>query len=125
MTLSDFAELELIDHILGTGAAYTQPTNVYVKLHLGAPGEDCTANPAVETTRVIATFNAAAAGVADNDAIIEWTNVSTTETYSHFSIWDNLTAGNALMWGALTSSLAVTSGDDARFAVGQLTVTAD
>lgn len=124
MTLSNYAEDKLNDHVLGT-TSYTMPTGVYVQLHVGAPGETCTSNVAGETTRKAATFNASSAGVATNDAVIEWTNVSTTETYSHFSLWDAVTAGNALMWGALTSSLGVTAGDDARFAIGQLSVTAD
>ena len=50
--MTNFLELEVLDHVLGT-AAYTAPTNVYVKLHIGAPGEDATGNPAAETTRKV------------------------------------------------------------------------
>ena len=120
---SDYAENKILDHIVGT-TSWTMPTNTYVKMHLGAAGEAGTANPAAETTRVVTSFGAAASGTCSNDAEIAWTSVSTTETWTHFSIWDNLTAGNCLIVGALTASVALTAGDDAKFAVGALTVTA-
>ena len=121
--LSNYAENELLDHVLGT-AAYTAPTNIYVKLHLGDPGEDGTANPAVNTTRVsTGAMSVAVAGSSDNDAAISWTNVSTTETYSHISIWDDLTAGNCLFVGALSSNAVMTAGDDFEIPAGSLTIT--
>ena len=121
--MSNYLENELLDHALGTGS-FTAPTNVYVKLHTGDPGEDGTANAATETTRVITgAFSAASGGTTDNDAAITWSSVSTTETYSHISIWDNLTAGNCLFVGALDSSVAVTAGDDFEIAAGDLDIT--
>jgi hypothetical protein len=123
MSFSNFLEQELLDHVFA-GAAYTPPTNIYAKLHLGDPGEDGTANPAAETTRVEVTFAAGTNPIANNAEVL-WENVSTTETYSHFSLWDNSTAGNPLGYGALTASKAVTAGEDARFAVGALTVSLD
>ena len=89
---SDYLENEILDHILGTGS-WTSPTNVYVKLHIGAPGEAGTTNAAGETTRKLVTFAAASAGTASSNSACTWTSVSTTETYSHWSLWDNLTAG--------------------------------
>jgi len=121
--MSDYLENELLDHALGTGS-FTAPTNVYVKLHTGDPGEAGTANAATETTRVVTgAFSAAASGTTDNDAAITWSSVSTTETYSHISIWDASTAGNCLFVGALTSSVAVTAGDDFEIAAGDLDIT--
>ena len=111
MSATDTIENELIDHILGTGA-YTAPSNVYVKLHLGDPGEAGTANPAAETTRTVATFSAASGGSADLSATVSWTSVSNSETYSHWSLWDASTAGTALLYGALDSTVAVTAGDN-------------
>lgn len=121
-SLTDPIELELLDHVLGTGA-YTSPTNVYVKLHIGDPGEAGSANPAANTLRKIAAFNAAAAGQATLNGTLSWTSVSNTETYSHWSLWDNLTAGAALLKGALDSSVAVTAGDN--FDLTALTISAD
>jgi hypothetical protein len=117
-----FAANELLDHIMGIGS-YTAPTALYVKLHIGDPGANATANPAGETTRVAAgTWAAAASGASSNNAAISWTSVSTSETYSHISLWDALTGGNPLLKGALTTSKAITAGQDAEFAIGELDV---
>jgi hypothetical protein len=117
---TNFAENEIADWI-GANGAPSAVTNVFIKLHIGAPGEDATGNPAGETTRQEATFGAAASGVVSLSATVSWTNVSTTETYSHFSLWDASSAGNPLVVGALDSPVAVTAADD--FDLTALTVT--
>lgn len=122
MSISNYAELEILDHLTGT-ASWTAPAAVYVKLHTGVPGEDCTGNAATEATRKAATFSAASSGAITSNATIEWTNVSTTETYSHWSLWDAATAGNPLWYGALSSSAAVTAGDTFQITQLQLTLT--
>jgi hypothetical protein len=123
MSLSNYLELELLDHI--RGSAYTVPSSLNVKLHLGDPGEDGTANAAAETTRKVVTFSAAASGSMSGSGspVAEWTNVSNTETYTHFSVWDNITAGNCLGAGSLSASAAVTAGDT--FQLTSLTWTLD
>lgn len=108
---SNYAENEIADW-LGANGAPGSVSNVYVKLHTGAPGEDGTANAATETTRKEATFDAASGGTVSLSATVSWTNVSATETYSHISLWDASTAGNCLAVGALDSSVSVTSGDN-------------
>ena len=122
MSISNYAELEILDHLTGT-AAWTAPSGVYVKLHTGDPGEAGTSNAATETTRKVVTFSAASSGAITSSATVEWTNVSTTETYSHWSLWDASTAGNCLWTGALSSSAAVTAGDT--FQITQLQLTLD
>jgi hypothetical protein len=109
----------------GNGTNYTAPAAVYVKLHTGDPGEDGTGNAAGETTRQAVTFAAPAnpGGTMASNAAVSWTNVSTSETYSHASLWDHVSAGNCLWTGALTVSKAVTAGDNATFASGAITVT--
>lgn len=123
MSLSNYLENELLDHIAGT--TFTAPAGTWVKLHLGDPGEDCTANVAVEATRKSVTWGTASGGSmsATGSPVAEWTSVSTTETYSHFSIWDASTAGNPLGSGALSGSAAVTAGDT--FQLTSLTWTLD
>jgi len=121
--LTNYAEDALNDHILGT-TALTVPTNTYVKMHLGDPGEDATGNPAAETTRKILSWAASSGGAASTDTTVSWSGLAATETWTHFSIWDALTAGNPLMYGALDSSVGVTSGGAAQIASGNLTSTA-
>lgn len=117
---SNYAENEIADY-LGANGAPGAVTNVYIKLHTGAPGDDGTANAATETTRQEATFDAASGGAVALTSTVSWTNVSTTETISHISAWDNSTAGNCLFVGALSSSVALTAGDN--FNLTALTVT--
>ena len=124
MTASNFAELEILDWLGGNGAPSTV-TNVFVKMHIGDPGEDCTANPAGHTTRAAASFGVASAGSIANDALVSFTSVSTAETWTHWSTWDASTAGNPLMYGALTVSKTMAIGDNAEFAIGALTHTAN
>lgn len=120
MTISNYGELEILDHLTGR-LAWTAPTAVYVKLHLADPTDTGTISPAVNTTRVVATWGVAAAGSITTNATITWNNVSTTETYSHWSLWDNLTVGNCLWTGALATPISVTAGDT--FEITSLTLT--
>ena len=122
MSISNYAELKILDHTTGT-TSWTMPSGVYVKLHTGDPGEAGTSNAATEATRKVITFSAASSGSIASAATIEWTNVSTTETYSHWSLWDASTSGNCLWTGALSSSAAVTAGDT--FQITSLTLTLD
>ncbi len=97
----------------------------YVKLHIGAPGAAGTANAAGNTSRQALT-GAASAGTpreftSVNDLI--WLSVSTTETYTDVSVWDDPTAGNCLGVGSLTSSKAVTAGDTFTIPTGSYTFT--
>ena len=122
MSISNYAELKILDHLTGK-AAWTAPTTVYIKLHTGDPGEDGTSSAATNTSRQSAAWNSAATGSIATSATITWTNVSTTETYSHWSAWDNSTAGNCLWTGALSSSASVTAGDT--FQITSLTLSLD
>jgi len=120
MSISNYAELALLNTLRNTSFAVTA---VYLKLHTGDPGEAGTSNAATEATRKVVSFSAASSGSMTSSATVEWTNVSTTETYSHWSLWDASTAGNCLWSGALASSAAVTAGDT--FQITSLTLTLD
>ena len=122
MSISNYAELKLLDHVTGT-TSFTAPSGCYLQLHTGDPGEDGTANAATETTRQTVSFSAASSGSIASSAAVTWTNVSTTETYSHWSMHDASTSGNCLWYGALSSSASVTAGDT--FQITSLTLTLD
>lgn len=120
MTISNYAENKLLDTLRNQSFSVT---TAYVKLHLGDPGEDGTSNAAAETTRKACSWNAASSGSMSTSATLEWTNVAATETYTHWSLWDNSTAGNCLWSGSLSASAAVTAGDT--FQITSLTLTLD
>jgi hypothetical protein len=123
MTISNYAELKILDAVFNA-VAFSVATP-YVKLHTADPGEDGLLGAAGETTRKALSTGAAAAGQAVSDALLQWTNVSTTETYSHVSVWDAAAAGNCIWSGPLTVPKAVTAGDTFEIPVGQLTASLD
>lgn len=123
MSISNYGEGALLDSFFNNTSAAKAAR--YVKLHTGDPGEDGTANAAGETTRKSVTGAASSGGVFTSVNDLAWTSVSTTETYTHISIWDASTAGNCLWTGALTASKAVNAGDNFTIPTGSLTVSLD
>lgn len=83
-------------------------TNAWVKLHTADPGAaGATAAAAGDTTRKQATMAAAASGSkAMTGTAGPWTNVSTTETLSHISLWSLVSAGTFQGSAALSASQA-------------------
>ena len=102
---------------------YTAPTAVWIQLHTASPGSAGTTSIAGNTTRKQSTFGSSAAGGSiSNTVSIDWTSVSTSETYTHYSAWDASTSGNFLFSGAVTAN-AVTAGDNFSIAIGGLVAT--
>lgn len=91
----------------------------YVKLHVGDPGAAGTANPATETTRKPISFAVASAGAIASDADISWTNISGSQDATHFTVWDDVSAGNFLFSGSVTAG-AYTAGDTYTITSGNL-----
>lgn len=80
----------------------------YVKLHTADPGAaGATAAAAGSTTRVVVTLAAPSGNaIALSGTNPVWTNAATTETITHISVWDAITAGNFGLSAALTASQA-------------------
>jgi len=116
--LSSYLGNKFLDAV--ANATSYSAANVYVKLHTGEPGANGTANAATETTRKEATFSSASAGAIASDADITWTNIAGSQDATHFSAWDNLTAGNFLFSGTITGN-AYTAGDTYTISSGSLT----
>lgn len=93
----------------------------FVKLHIGDPGANGTANPAVETTRQQATWAAAASGASSNTNLLSWSNVAGTEDYTHFSVW-TLVSGGVFGFSGTVTANAVAAGDTFSIAIGNLDV---
>ena len=123
MSISNYAEGKLLDAVFNNTSFAVAAR--YVQLHIGDPSETGASNGAGETTRKSVTSAASASGTFTSTNDLIWTNVSTTETYSHISVWDASTAGNCLWTGALTAPKAVNAGDTFTIATGSLTVSLD
>jgi uncharacterized membrane protein YgdD (TMEM256/DUF423 family) len=103
--------------------AWTEPDEVWIKLHVGDPGAAGTSNAATETTRKQATFGTGASGGAiANTAALTWTNVAGTEDYTHFSAWTASSSGTFLFSGTVTANAVVTA-DTFTIPIGDLDVT--
>jgi len=84
---------------------------LYIKLHTNDPGAAGTASASTVTTRRQATMNAASSGQITLNAMSGNYPMTATETISHFSVWDDPTAGNFLFSGQWTVSRSVVNGD--------------
>ena len=128
MSMSDYLEGKILDHIFGI-TAFTAPTpNVWLALFTTSPtdansGTECTggAYARVQITNGGAAWTRATSTI-DNDAVITFPTASGANwgTVSHFGLYDAATVGNLLWWGAVTTPLAVDDGNTASFPAGDL-----
>ncbi len=127
MSKTDFLEDSMLNHVL-RNTAYTPASTIYVALFTATPGE---AGGGTEVTgnnyaRKAVTFGAPSAGTITNSADVVFDQASGSwGTISYFALFDALTNGNMLYYGALTSSKTINSGDQLKFAAGGITVTED
>lgn len=130
--LSSYLENEINDHVLG-GAEYTRPATVYFALYTVAPTESGggtevstsgTAYARAAVTNDATNFPASSGGVKSNGTAIGFpTATASWGTVVAFGVFDAASGGNLLYFGNLTSSRAISSGDTARFAAGDFSIT--
>jgi len=132
---SDYLERAILDHRYG-GVDFTRPATVYVALFTVTPSD---AGGGTEVTggsyaRAAVTNNAtnfpAASGSSpatksNGTAISYTTPAGDWGTLVAFGIFDALTNGNLLDWGAINPTKTVQSGDPVSFPIGSLTITED
>lgn len=123
--MADGASSTLVNALLASilnGTAFTTYTNPYVQLHTGAPGSAGTSNVAGESTREQAagTFIISGGSTTNPDAV-NWTSVSTAETYTNVSLWSLATGGTFLASGTITAN-AVEVGDNFSIPIGDMTI---
>lgn len=116
--LSAYLANALLDSV-GNATSFSV-ANVYVKLHVGDPGANGTANAATETTRKACSFAAASGGSLSSDAAVTWTNIAGSQNATYFTAWDNASTGNFLFSGTMTGN-AYTAGDTFTIPSGSLT----
>lgn len=117
--------------VLGSATA----GSLYVSLHTSDPGEagDQTTNETAYTNYVRVAVARTSGGwtvsanTVSNTALVQFAQCGVTgATLTHFAVGtDSAGAGKLLYKGALTSSLAVSSGIQPQFAAGDLDITED
>jgi hypothetical protein len=123
--LTNYLEDKLVNHVL-RNTAFTVPTTVYVALHTADPTEtgavaEVTTGTYPAYARKALTVGTPTNGLSTNSADLTWDTL-TAITISHVSIWDALTVGNPLYYGALTASKTMGAGDTFRIPTGSLSV---
>ena len=124
--MSDYLELKVLDHVLGT-TSYTMPSAVYLGLSTGSFGDD---NSGTELSgsnysRKAITFSSAASGTTSNDSTIEFSAATGSwGTVSHWALFDASSSGNLLIHGAFSAAKTIATGDIVRVATGDLDITA-
>jgi hypothetical protein len=128
---SDYLENKLIDHLFRSGT-FAKPTALWVALFTGAPsdapgsGTEVTGgaytrvNLAPSDTNWRATqggttgASSGNSGMTANAVVISFpAPTANWGTVSHFGIFDAATAGNLLIWDALTVARPILAGDPA------------
>lgn len=120
--MSDYLEVKLLDHTF-RNVAYTPPVTVYVALYTAAPTDAGGGTEVVggSYARQSVAFSAAitVTGKVSNSAVVTFSNMPAA-TVVATAILDAATAGNLLMYGALTASRTVIAGDNLTIAIGDL-----
>jgi hypothetical protein len=134
MSLSNTTEAAALDVFLrGTDPSYRAGATQYLALFTADPGE--TASLAAEATytgyaRVALTKASSWTGSSSpytNTNLVQFGQCSAgTNTITHFAVVDTASAAvNMMISGALSASLAVSSGIQPQFAAGALSISAD
>ena len=123
---SNYLENKILLHVL-SNTAYTSPTTVYLGLHTADPTDAGSGTEVSGGSYARQSFASTISGnAASNTSAIEFpTATATWGTVGWVAVWDNLTSGNLLFHGALTSSKTIASGDVFRVPAGDLDITLD
>jgi hypothetical protein len=106
----------------GTAFSIYTPGTTYVQLHTAGPGTVGTSNVAGNNVRAATgAFQAPSGGSTSNVAAINWTSVSTSETYTHVSLWSAATAGTFICSGSIAAA-PIVAGQNFSIAAGAMTV---
>jgi hypothetical protein len=129
MTMTNYTEDLVLDWLLTANAA-TRPTAWWVGLYTAAPS-DTGGGTEVSTgsyARQSSTFTVSGTSptLATNSAQIDFpTATGSWGTITHMGIFDAVSAGNLLWWGALTASKTIAIDDVFRFIAGAIDLTLD
>lgn len=141
--MSNYLENKLIDHVLRQ-QTYTPPTNVYFALYTTAPTDAgggvevatggyarallaCSlANWAGTQATLSTTASSGTTGQTSNNVTVTFAVPSSSwGTVTHIGIFDALSGGNLLFWGALTASKLIQAGDAVTIQASQFVIQID
>lgn len=135
--MTDSMEKEVLDYIMAATAT-GWPASWYFGLFTAAPGEASAGTEVsggsyarVAVTRNNTNFPAAATDgsnvtTIDNDTVVQFpTATANWGTVTHWGIFDASSGGVLKIYGALTTSRSVLTGDAPKFAVGSFVLTAN
>lgn len=125
-SISDYLELELLDHVFQAAAAYTPPT-VYIALSTADPTDNASgiAEPVGNgyARKAHAAWNAAATRAITNNGVITFAQATGAwGTITHYAIYDAITAGNMLAHGSLATNKSVVNGNTPSIATTEISV---
>jgi hypothetical protein len=124
--ISNYLENALLNATL-RNTSYTSPATVYAALFTSDPTDAGTGTECTGTgyARTAITFAAPSGGVTTNSAAACEFPQATGDwgTITHFGIFDALTTGNLLYYGALTTPRVISSGDVFKFSTSSVSVT--
>jgi len=134
MSLFDYLELKVLDHIVGKNA-FTMPDDVYVGLSSTTPADDATnvtepsAGSYARVQMADTDWNSAAAGAITNATDVEFPTATADwlagADLTYAVLYDAASGGNPLGYGALSVAKPVLNGDTPKIVAGNLTITLD
>lgn len=126
MSFSNYLENKVLDHVFG-GVAYTAPATLYVGLFTSSPGETGSGTEVSGGSYARQTIAFTVTGnQASNTAAVEFpTATASWGTITFAAIYDALSGGNLLAYGALTTSKTIDNGDVFRIPAGDFDINLD
>lgn len=136
MSLTNYAEMAVLDEILGSGGGGGFPATVYIGLSSTTPNEtggNVTEPSGNGYARVAVTNNSTnwpaasgTGGIKKNGTSIEFPEATGDwgASLTQFLIFDAAQGGNLLLFDVLDTAKTISNGETARFAVNELEVLA-
>jgi hypothetical protein len=122
--LTNYLEKKILDHVLKT-TSYAPPATVYLALFSATPGPTGGGTEVAYTNyaRQPIYFGFASSRSIAQNAQVNFPQCGTTgDTAAYWGLYDALTSGNLLAYGALAASKSIVSGNTPTVASGQVTV---
>jgi hypothetical protein len=127
MAFSNYLEDEITGWINGT-TFDAAPTSTFVQLYSQDPTESGSATGALYTRVAVAAggwtrVTSGVASLANTTAITITSSAPSGATATHVAVFDAITSGNMLFYGALAASKVIATGDEIKFNATTLVLT--